>query len=131
MGSDASRGKGTPDTVAATGPCTSSGCAARQPTPFGAVLRHYRLRAGLSQQELAERARLSVGGLSDLERGARTRPRSSTMRLLVAALDLAPNDREELMAAAPAGRAGRPRRLLDTTLTGGAWRGVSPRRRWR
>ena len=38
---------------------------------FGAVLRRHRLTAGLSQEALAERAGLSVRGLSDLERGVR------------------------------------------------------------
>lgn len=36
---------------------------------FGMLLRHYRLAAELSQEVLAERARMSVNGVSALERG--------------------------------------------------------------
>jgi transcriptional regulator with XRE-family HTH domain len=35
---------------------------------FGALLRWHRVRAGLTQQTLAERAGMSLRGLSDLER---------------------------------------------------------------
>jgi hypothetical protein len=38
---------------------------------FGAQLRQYRLAAGLSQETLAERAGVSVQGLSVLENGKR------------------------------------------------------------
>jgi predicted ATPase/DNA-binding XRE family transcriptional regulator len=55
---------------------------------FAALLQHYRLAAGLSQEELAERAGLSVRGISDLERGARRNPYPSTVRRLAAALRL-------------------------------------------
>ncbi|MGH2587359.1 MAG: helix-turn-helix transcriptional regulator, partial [Dehalococcoidia bacterium] len=37
------------------------------PPPFGVLLRRLRLAAGLSQEELAERARLSVQAVSALE----------------------------------------------------------------
>lgn len=66
---------------------------------FASLLRHYRLAAGLTQEELAERANLSVRGVSDLERGLRTSPRSETVDLLAAALALTPEDRAELDAA--------------------------------
>lgn len=36
---------------------------------FGALLKRYRLAAGLSQQALAERARLSARAISAYERG--------------------------------------------------------------
>jgi transcriptional regulator with XRE-family HTH domain len=39
------------------------------PGPFAVLLRQYRAAAGLSQDELAERAGLSRRGISDLERG--------------------------------------------------------------
>lgn len=61
---------------------------------FGKLLREYRHAAGLSQAELAERAGLSARGLSDLERGARLAPQRETLALLVAALQLAPGDRD-------------------------------------
>jgi Helix-turn-helix domain len=38
--------------------------------PFSNLVRRYRRATGLTQAELAERARLSVLGLNDLERGA-------------------------------------------------------------
>jgi hypothetical protein len=36
-----------------------------QPTPFGEALRHYREAAGLTQEELAERARTSARAVTD------------------------------------------------------------------
>ena len=67
---------------------------------FGTALRHYRVSAGLSQEGLAERAGLSVRGISDLERGARTFPRLETVRMLANALELSERDRAALLAAA-------------------------------
>ncbi|HEV2072576.1 MAG TPA: LuxR C-terminal-related transcriptional regulator [Thermomicrobiales bacterium] len=58
----------------------------RESSPFGSLLRHYRLAAGLSQETLAELTGLSTRGISDLERGARTAPRLETLRLLAASL---------------------------------------------
>ena len=55
---------------------------------FAQVLRHYRRAAGLTQEELAERANLSVRAISDLERGLRTVPQRDTIRLLAQALDV-------------------------------------------
>jgi len=45
-----------------------------QAPSFGLLLQRYRVAAGLSQEELAERAGLSRRGISDLERGARAFP---------------------------------------------------------
>ena len=53
---------------------------------FGDLLRRLRSAASLSQEELAERAGLSVRGISDLERGLRQAPRLETVRLLADAL---------------------------------------------
>jgi non-specific serine/threonine protein kinase len=55
---------------------------------FGALLRHYRALAGLTQEERAERARLSARGISALESGERTAPRRDTVHLLAEALGL-------------------------------------------
>ena len=66
---------------------------------FGALLRQFRLDAGMTQQELAERAKLSVEAISTLERGARTRPHRDTVVLLGRALDLSP-EREVLLGSA-------------------------------
>jgi transcriptional regulator with XRE-family HTH domain len=57
------------------------------------MLRRFRLAAGISQDELAERARLSVRGLSDLERGVSRTPRRETVALLAEALGLSPDRR--------------------------------------
>ena len=57
-----------------------------EPSPttpgFGTLLRTYRLAAGLSQETLAQRAGLSLRGVSDLERGVRQTPRLETVRML-------------------------------------------------
>ena len=47
-------------------------------TTFADVLRRTRLRRGMTQEELAERAGLSVRGISDLERGVNSTPRRDT-----------------------------------------------------
>ncbi|MFN2528163.1 MAG: helix-turn-helix domain-containing protein [Candidatus Baltobacteraceae bacterium] len=71
---------------------------------FGALLRDLRFAAGLSQEALAERARLSPGAVSSLERSARRAPQHQTLQLLIEALRLSPEDRERMEAAAAAGR---------------------------
>jgi predicted ATPase/DNA-binding XRE family transcriptional regulator len=70
------------------------------PTPFGQLLRRHRQAAALSQQALAERARLSVQAIGQLERGDRRAPRLETVRLLAAALHLDAAARTGLIAAA-------------------------------
>jgi predicted ATPase/transcriptional regulator with XRE-family HTH domain len=67
---------------------------------FGARLRHYRELAGLSQDQLAERAGLSAKAIGALERGERRRPHPQTVDLLVKALGLGPAERAALVAAA-------------------------------
>jgi transcriptional regulator with XRE-family HTH domain len=67
---------------------------------FGDLLRRLRSAASLSQEELAERAGLSVRGISDLERDLRQAPRLETVRLLADALALGADDRAGLLAAA-------------------------------
>src|SRR5689334_21988718 len=70
-----------------------------KPWTFGYLLRRYRVAAGLSQEELAERAALSQRGISDLERGKRQLPHPATVRRLIDALDLVEGDRATLMTA--------------------------------
>lgn len=65
---------------------------------FGVLLKGYRDRAGLTQQELAAKAGLTRGAISDLECGA-THPRPWTVGALAKALDLSP---EEARTFAPA-----------------------------
>src|SRR5690348_7210639 len=75
---------------------------------FGRLLRDHRVAGGLTQEELAERAELSVRGLRYLEQGLR-RPTRDTVRRLIVALALDPTQGKELQAAAQArvpGRAG-------------------------
>lgn len=69
--------------------------------PFGAVLRRLREHAGLSQQELAERAGLTPHAVSALERGTRTRPYPHTVRSLAEALRVSDVDRDALIGAVP------------------------------
>ncbi len=69
-------------------------------SPFGLLLKRYRLAAGLSQEALAERARVSTQGVSALERGARRTPQRETLVLLADALDLSSEDRARLVASA-------------------------------
>jgi predicted ATPase/transcriptional regulator with XRE-family HTH domain len=72
----------------------------RQAESFGGLLQRYRAAAGLSQEELADRAGLSRRGISDLERGVRRSPYPATVRRLAAALGLAEADRRVLLGAA-------------------------------
>lgn len=67
---------------------------------FAVVLRRHRLRAGLTQDELAMRAAIGVRTVRDLERGRASRPQRTTVELLSAALGLAASDREAFLAAA-------------------------------
>ena len=104
-------------------------------TFFGGLLKHYRVVAGLTQEELAERAGLSARGISDLERGVNRAPRPVTVTLLARAMRLAPHERAGLIGAArdagqavpaapaaPAAPADTPARLVlalpPTTLVG-------------
>jgi transcriptional regulator with XRE-family HTH domain len=68
--------------------------------PIGPLLRRLRTAAALSQEELAERAGLSVRAVSDLERGVHQMPRLETVRLLANALHLSDTQRTELLDAA-------------------------------
>src|SRR5207302_8215707 len=66
---------------------------------FGANLRRLRAAAGLTQEELAERAGLTAAGVSALERGHRRRPHPHTVRALARALGVASSERDALLAA--------------------------------
>ena len=69
-------------------------------SPFGVLLRQFRLAAGLSQEALAERARVSTQGVSALERGTRRTPQRDTLVLLANALALSSEDRARFEASA-------------------------------
>ena len=70
---------------------------------FAGLLRQLRMQAHLTQEELAEAARLSPRSVSDLERGIHRTARKDTAGLLADALGLAGPARE-LFAAAARGR---------------------------
>lgn len=80
--------------------------------PFPELVRQTRLRAGLTQQQLADLSALSVRAVRDLEAGRVRRPRRDTVRLLADALRLGSIDQSEFLLAAvgvapadqPAGR---------------------------
>ncbi len=74
--------------------------ATAQDTVFGEALKRYRLAAGLTQEELAERSQMSVRGLVYLERGER-HPHRETVQRLAVALRLEPEERAAFLAAAP------------------------------
>ena len=67
---------------------------------FGGLLRRLRAGAGLTQEGLAEAARLSPRSVSDLERGINRTARKETARLLADALGLIGPARAEFEAAA-------------------------------
>jgi transcriptional regulator with XRE-family HTH domain len=67
---------------------------------FGALLRRYRLVAGLTQEALAERAHLSRRAIAALEQGISRAPRAATLTLLAEALALSAPARTALAAAA-------------------------------
>jgi len=67
---------------------------------FGALLRAYRHRALLSQEQLAARAELSDRTVRGLEAGRVRSPRTDTVRLLADALQLTGPQRESWFAAA-------------------------------
>jgi predicted ATPase/DNA-binding XRE family transcriptional regulator len=71
-----------------------------EPTSFGALLKRYRMAAGLTQEALAERASLSTRAVSDLERGLSRAPRYDTLDLLTRAMNLEAEPRAALFAAA-------------------------------
>jgi len=67
---------------------------------FAGLLRQLRARAQLTQEELAEAARLSPRSVSDLERGINRTARKDTAVLLAGALCLAEPARGLFVAAA-------------------------------
>lgn len=71
-----------------------------EPTSLGALLKRYRLGAGLSQEALAARANVSARAISDLERGLHRMPHADTLDRLASALALTVQPRALLLAAA-------------------------------
>ncbi len=70
---------------------------------IGRQIRGLRQRAGLTQEELAERSTLSERSLRALESGRVTKPRTKSIRLIASALDLSTEDTRLLLAAVAEG----------------------------
>lgn len=68
--------------------------------PLGTLLLRYRTAAGLTQEELANRAGLSERALGKIERGELRAPRASTLTLLTGALELNTEQTRALRLAA-------------------------------
>ena len=68
--------------------------------PVGTLLRAFRRRACLSQEQLAARAELSERTVRNLEAGRVRSPHNDTVRLLADALELGDRERESWFAAA-------------------------------
>ncbi len=79
------------------------------PAPrFGDLLRRQRRAAGLTQEELADRAGVSPRTIGDIERGIARSYRHETVHLLADALCLAPGERDAFEASAFVGVATLP-----------------------
>ena len=114
------------------GPLASADSIETAVPPVGDLVRRHRADRTLSQEDLAERAGLSVRTVSDIECGVALTPRAMTLALLARALQLDADAHEQLRVAArsrgaaapqgkPAGRSrtagprpiGRERELAD------------------
>jgi tetratricopeptide (TPR) repeat protein/transcriptional regulator with XRE-family HTH domain len=67
---------------------------------FSKLLVSYRIRAGLTQEDLAARSGLSVRALSDMERGRTARPYKASVERLADALELSGSVRLDFIGAA-------------------------------
>jgi DNA-binding SARP family transcriptional activator/DNA-binding XRE family transcriptional regulator len=101
-------------------------------------VRAYRREAGLTQKELAEKARLSVAALQDIEQSRRRRPRPSSMAALADALGLDPEQTATMMAGRDLTSSQRPQQSGPTGPAGpmgtgqGLWLAVlGPLEGWR
>jgi transcriptional regulator with XRE-family HTH domain len=69
---------------------------------FGLLVRQWRRKTEMTQEQLAEKSRVSVRTISRLETGTDKNFRLDTVRLLADALNLTADERRELMSAAGA-----------------------------
>jgi transcriptional regulator with XRE-family HTH domain len=76
---------------------------------FGTLLKQHRLASGVTQERLAEQARISVAAVGSLERGIRRAPHRDTVALLAEALRLAGPEKAGFETAAEHARARRAR----------------------
>ncbi|MEV6286535.1 helix-turn-helix domain-containing protein [Kribbella sp. NPDC051770] len=91
---------------------------------FADLLLDSRVRAGFSQEELAEAAGLSVRTIRELEAGRVARPRKDSVRLLASALGL--GDPEPFLVAAGHGSVRPVIAVGAPAPTGMRWRGTRP-----
>jgi transcriptional regulator with XRE-family HTH domain/tetratricopeptide (TPR) repeat protein len=89
---------GTLGNPASLSPATASGWDGG----LGQLVRSHRLAAGTTQEELAERSRLSVHAISDIECGRTVRPHPRSARMLADALKLTASAREQFLAVVDA-----------------------------
>ena len=82
---------------------TSSNASEHEGT-VASLLRGYRLAAGLSQAELAERANISVAAIASLEQGLRKSPHTFTLNNIADALGLTPAERTQFNRSAKRSR---------------------------
>ncbi|MEU3767212.1 NB-ARC domain-containing protein [Amycolatopsis keratiniphila] len=80
----------------------------RAATSFRVLLKGYRVRAELTQEELAEGSGVSVRAISDMERGIAKSPQRRTIEALAAPLSLTDEELTGLQKAARQGRAPSP-----------------------
>jgi DNA-binding SARP family transcriptional activator/transcriptional regulator with XRE-family HTH domain/tetratricopeptide (TPR) repeat protein len=88
--------------AASSGRGLGNGMGGADPGRDAALLRRLRVRAGLSQKELAERTGLSVRALRNLESGGVVRPHAGSIRRLADALAVAPETLADALCGAPA-----------------------------
>lgn len=80
-------------------------CSDAQACEVGSAIRGYRRASGLTQQQLAKVAGVSLGLVRDLEQGRTRSPRWGTVQALASALGLDDQDRVKLVASwEPGGR---------------------------
>ena len=91
---------------------------------FAAAVRAYRLDAGMTQQELAQRSGVSVAALRDLEQGRRSHPRPATVCALSQALGLNPPRAADLARAATVSRQRHEGHGSDLSPVGLRWTAV-------
>src|SRR6516162_1410997 len=83
------------------GVCEGMPTMAKRPVGgFAELLQRLRVRAGMTQGELAEAAEVSPRTVSDLERGINRTARKDTAELLAGALGLIGHEREQFLATA-------------------------------
>ena len=93
---------------------------------FADLLLDLRVQAGLSQEELAERAGLSVRTIRELEAGRVARPRKDSVRLLAEGLGLQAGDAERFLSAAGHAIVRPVVSVADPAPIGLRWRGTRP-----